>query len=242
MSRSEDEIATLRESRQHLVFASDADRECTVQCIENTFSLNEFGKERIRCLLDNRLDRELIGHLIAMMSYNIASLQKKNVELVQTNAELERKREEDEAAVQRLTDEVELHKQKNLEMSQLMSRCGLTRALQNFETLKVAMQLVREENGFEELSAAVKRVRADPCPSSSSPPSRPSSSSQCESPSPLASPSAYALPTVPAIPSPSLTGVAAATVTAQQLQFGIMAQQYQQSCQRLLEQHVLDCS
>ena len=103
MSRSEDEIATLRESRQHLVFASDADRECTVQCIENTFSLNEFGKERIRCLLDNRLDRELIGHLIAMMSYNIASLQKKNVELVQTNAELERKREEDEAAVQRLT-------------------------------------------------------------------------------------------------------------------------------------------
>lgn len=156
MSHSSEEIQQLQNSNQHLVFASDVDRDNTVQCMKQTFSLNEFGVNRIECLRDNKLDREMIGHLIGMLSFNISSLQRENSKLNHLLTEAKHQNALIQHRVSSLQKDLNLHKEKNLQMSGILTQCGFTSAMENLETLQSAMKLIKGENGFEKLSAAVE--------------------------------------------------------------------------------------
>lgn len=163
MSHSSEEIQHLQASGQHLVFASDADRDNTVQCMKQTFSLNEFGASRIECLRDNKLDREMIGHLVGMLSFNISSLQRENSKLAHLLRESKHQNALTERRVLCLQREVDLHKEKNIQMSGILTQCGFTSAMENFETLQSAMKLIKERNGFEKLHAAVECFSSVEC-------------------------------------------------------------------------------
>ena len=157
MTHTPEELQMLSLTNQQFVFASDADRESTVRCMKSTFSLNEFGTKRIDCLLEHKMDRELIGHLIAMLTCNLAALQQEVLRVTKRAAQMKEEKEEAERVVLQLREESNLHREKNVEMSELMRMCGLTEALRKCETLKAASTLVRDdERGFEKLAAAVE--------------------------------------------------------------------------------------
>lgn len=106
MTHTPDELQMLSLTNQQFVFASEADRESTVRCMKSTFSLNEFGAKRIDCLLEHKMDRELIGHLIAMLTCNLAALQQEVLRVTKRAAQMREEKEQAERVVLQLREEV----------------------------------------------------------------------------------------------------------------------------------------
>lgn len=136
----------------------------TVQLIKNQFSLNEFGARRVDSLNEHRCDRELVGHLIAMLNYNISELQTTNNKLKSElfcNTLKQKELEESKGALSR---ENEALRNTNETLSLALNKFGLNVAPKNCEILKAAMSLIKNENGFEVLDAAVRCFGSTPEP------------------------------------------------------------------------------
>lgn len=151
-------------TNQHLVFQNDMARMQTVQLIKTQFSLNEVGTRRVDALNESRCDRELVGHLIAMLNYNISELQTANNKLrsdLFCNTLSQKKLEESQGA---LSTENEALRNTNETLSLALNKFGLNVSPKNCEILKAAMSLIKNEDGFEVLDAAVRCFGSTPDP------------------------------------------------------------------------------
>jgi len=150
MAHSAKDIHILRETNQHLVFENDDARLSTVISIKSLFDLNEFGKERIESLCEHKCDRELIGHLISMLMYNITDLQQANKHLTRSMEEIKHQNSE-------LTTEMDEVKTENQRLTSALELCGFNSVKSNVQTLESAMELIGDDNqGFDKLKAAVE--------------------------------------------------------------------------------------
>lgn len=164
MSHTEDDMEQLSYTNQHLVFQNDMARMQTVQLIKTQFSLNEVGTRRVDALNESRCDRELVGHLIAMLNYNISELQTANNKLrsdLFCNTLSQKELEESKRALSR---ENEALRNSNETLSLALNKFGLNVTPKNCEILKAAMSLIKNENGFEVLDAAVRCFGSTPDP------------------------------------------------------------------------------
>lgn len=164
MSHTLDEIKSLASTNQHLVFPDNESRVQTVELIKSQFSLNEFGINRIDSLLEFHCDRELIGHLISMLNYNISDLQNVNRRLKADIFTWVLKQKENEALIKSLKEENEALKAHNESLTSTLEKCGIRVAVENAKILKSALTLIKDPSDFEKLEAAVRCFSASPEP------------------------------------------------------------------------------
>lgn len=68
-------VGLLKNTNQHLVFENDRARTDTATLIRSLFSLTTAGLVRIEYLTEQKCDRELVGHLLAMLVQSNHNLQ-----------------------------------------------------------------------------------------------------------------------------------------------------------------------
>jgi hypothetical protein len=164
MSHTLDEIKSLASTNQHLVFPDNESRLQTVELIKSQFSLNEFGINRIDSLLEFHCDRELIGHLISMLNYNISDIQNVNRRLKADIFTWVLKQKENESLIKSLKEENEALKAHNESLTSTLEKCGIRVAVENAKILKSALTLIKDPSDFEKLEAAVRCFSASPEP------------------------------------------------------------------------------
>ena len=164
MSHTSNELEKLASTNQHLVFQDDESRRQTVDLIKSQFSLNQFGINRLNSLMEHACDRELIGHLIAMLNFNISSLQSNGKKLKANLFCALLKIKEQEESIKLLTEENQRLQSHNETLNTTMEKCGIRVALDKCEILKSALTLLKNESDFAKLNAAVHCFSSTPEP------------------------------------------------------------------------------
>ena len=157
-------VELLKNTNQHLVFENDEARTDAVKLIRSLFNLTTVGLVRIEYLVEKRYDRELIGHLIAMMAQNNNNLQNEVKRLKSGMFCLFLKNKELDEESNGLAEENKTLKEENETMKDALDKCGISAAMKNCSVLKQAMQLISEESAFDKLEAAVACFSSNPDP------------------------------------------------------------------------------
>lgn len=155
MSLGLEDLQYLQSSQQHLVFQDDRNRIETAGLIKSLFTMTDVGIARIEYLVENKYDRELVGHLLAMLSQSSDRSQR---ELKKLNSEmfcafLKSKEISDESKL--MAKEIEELKNTNATLRDTLEKCGVSVAMDNCNILTQAMALIKDQAAFDKLQAAV---------------------------------------------------------------------------------------
>lgn len=160
MTHTKEEVDALLQTNQHLVFLNDEARDSTVGYMKKCFQFNKSGVARVDCLHKNKCDRELIGHLIGLLTQNINTLQSNERTCESERSSLKERLTKQEQEINNLRQENKVLREKNNGLSTVMTRCGLSAAIRNCGILNTVVQLVKDD-GFEKLEAAVRCFGSD---------------------------------------------------------------------------------
>jgi len=157
-------VGLLKNTNQHLVFENDRARTDTATLIRSLFSLTTAGLVRIEYLTEQKCDRELVGHLLAMLVQSNHNLQEEVKRLKSEMFCMFLKNKELEEESNGLAEENTRLGEENKTMKKTLENCGINAAMKNCSVLKQAMKLISKESAFDKLEAAVACFSSDPGP------------------------------------------------------------------------------